>query len=379
MKRDKNKIYVSGPSITKREERYVLEAVKNAWYDDANIYNERFETILKEYVGREYAISLPSCTSAIHLALEALGIGYGDEVIIPDITWIASAAPIEYVRATPVFAEIDEMSWCLDGNKLEQYITPKTKAIITVDLYGNMPNYSQILDISKRYEIPVIEDSAEALGSSFRGKKAGSFGLVSVFSFHGSKMLTTGEGGMLLTDDAQIYERCIKMRDHGRNTSLGKMFWNDEIGYKYKMSSMQAALGVAQMERIDELLERKTKIFMSYYKKLNGIYGIRLNEIPQENKSNYWMITVVWESNIYSLTKEELIDYFNKNRIDTRPIFYPLSDLPPFKKSDKIDNPIAEEISKYGINLPSDINITEHEIDKVCSLLKKILNDRKRN
>lgn len=379
MKRDKNKIYVSGPSITEKEEMYVLEAVKNAWYDDANIYNERFETILKEYIGRKYAISLPSCTSAIHLTLEALGIGYDDEVIIPDITWIATAAPIKYVGATPVFAEIDEMSWCLDGNKLEQYITPKTKAIITVDLYGNMPDYAQILDIAERYKIPVIEDSAEALGSSFREKKAGGFGVVSVFSFHGSKMLTTGEGGMLLTDNVQIYERCIKMRDHGRNTSLGKMFWNDEIGYKYKMSSMQAALGIAQMERIDELIERKTKIFISYYEKLKGIDGIRLNEIPQENKSNYWMITIVWKSDIYNLTKEELMEYFKKNNIDTRPIFYPLSDLPPFENSNKIKNPIAEEISRYGINLPSDINISECEIDKVCSLLKRILNDRKKN
>lgn len=188
------RIPVSGPWITNKEIDYVTDAVTNAWYDNANKYNQKFEEAFASYIGTKYAIALPSCTSAIHLSLLALGVGPGDEVIVPDVTWIASAAPIQYVGATPVFADIDENSWCLSAHSFENKITDRTKAVIPVDLYGNMANWDQIRSVALKHKIAVIEDAAEALGSEYKGKKAGSLGDVGVFSFHGSKTLTTRGG-----------------------------------------------------------------------------------------------------------------------------------------------------------------------------------------
>ncbi len=202
------KILVSGPSITQKEIDYVTDAVTNAWYANANMYHERFERAFAEYLGVRYAIALPSCTSAIHLSLMALGVGPGDEVIVPDATWIASAAPITYVGATTVFADMDERNWCLSAESFAACVTPRTKAVIPVDLYGNMPDMNAILAVAKEHDIAVIEDAAEAAGAEYEGKRAGSFGDVSVFSFHGSKTLTTGEGGLLATDREDIYTRC---------------------------------------------------------------------------------------------------------------------------------------------------------------------------
>ena len=285
-------IPVSGPSITQKEIDYVTDAITNAWYSNANMYHDRFEKAFTEYLGVKYAVALPSCTSALHLSLLALGVKAGDEVIVPDVTWIASAAPIDYVGATPVFADIDPKTWCLSASSLENYITPKTKAIIPVDLYGGMPDMTAILEIANRYQIPIIEDAAEAIGSEFNGKKAGSFGDTGVFSFHGSKTLTTGEGGMLVTNREDIYQRVLFLRDHGRKPG-DKLFYNTEVGYKYKMSSMQAALGLAQLERIEELVDRKRQIFSWYQAELDFIPGVSLNYEPPNTKNTYWMVTVI--------------------------------------------------------------------------------------
>src|SRR6266576_5644969 len=254
------RIPVAGPSITQKEIDYVTDAVTNAWYGNANVYHERFEKAFADYLGLTYAIALPSCTSAIHLSLLALGVGPGDEVVVPDATWIATAAPITYVGATPVFADIDEGTWCLSAGSFQECITGKTKAVIPVDLYGNMPDMDEILEVAARNNISVIEDAAEAAGAEYKGKKAGSFGDAGVFSFHGSKTLTTGEGGMLVTDRDDIHRQVLFLRDHGRQPG-DNLFRNTEVAYKYKMSSMQAALGLAQLERIDELIEHKREIF----------------------------------------------------------------------------------------------------------------------
>src|SRR6266513_46339 len=194
------RLLVSGPSITQKEIDYVTAAVTNAWYGNANIYHERFERAFTEYVKRRHAIALPSCTSAIHLALLALGVVPGDEVVVPDATCIASSAAVTYVGATPVFADIDERTWCLSATSFQDCITPRTRAVIVVDLYGSMPDMDAILAVAQKHHIAVIEDSAEAIGSEYQGRRAGNFGDASVFSFHGSKTLTTGEGGMLVTD-----------------------------------------------------------------------------------------------------------------------------------------------------------------------------------
>jgi perosamine synthetase len=369
-------IPVSGPWITAKEVAYVTEAVSTAWYGQANKYHDLFEQNFAAYLGTKFAICLPSCTSAIHLALLALGVGPGDEVIVPDITWIASAAPISYVGATPVFADIDPRTWCLSAAALEECITPRTRAVIPVDLYGGMPDWEAIRTVADLYGLAVIEDAAEALGSEYQGRKAGSLGDVGVFSFHGSKTLTTGEGGMLVTDRADIYERVLFLRDHGRRPQ-DKMFWNTEVAYKYKMSSMQAALGVAQLERIEELVERKRQIFTWYQEELAGVEGLTLNLEAEGAKNTFWMVTAVLAEEL-GLGKERVIALMQENGIDCRPFFYPLSSLPayenlPAAQEARKRNRLSYRISPYGVNLPSGLGLTAGQVRFVSQTLQSIV------
>lgn len=280
------RIPVAGPWITQKEISYVTDAAANAWYQNANIYNDRFEKAFATYLGVKFAIGLPSCTSGIHLALAAAGIGPGEEVIVPETTWIASAAPVHYVGADIVFADVDKDSWCLSPDSFEARITEKTRAVIPVDLYGNMPDMDGLRKVADKYSISVVEDAAEAIGSEYKGKKAGSLGDIGVFSFHGSKTLTTGEGGMLVTDRDDIHDRVLFLRDHGRLPG-DRFFRNTEIAFKYKMSSLQAAFGLAQLERIDELIEKKLKIFAWYRARLEDLDGIALNSQADRVKNTY--------------------------------------------------------------------------------------------
>jgi perosamine synthetase len=369
-------IPVSGPSITQKEIDYVTDAVTNAWYGNANIYHDKFERAFANYIGVKYAIALPSCTSAIHLSLLALGITEGDEVIVPDVTWIASAAPINYVGATPVFADIDPQNWCMSAESLESYITPKTKAIIPVNLYGGMPNMNALLEIAKKYNLAIIEDAAESIGSEYQGQKSGSFGDTGVFSFHGSKTMTTGEGGMLVTDREDLYQRVLFLRDHGRKPG-DTLFYNTEVGYKYKMSSMQAALGLAQLERIEELIDRKRQIFSWYQSELNAVDSLTLNHEAAHTKNTYWMVTVIIDPKS-GMEKHQLMDRLREQRIDTRPFFHPLSSLPAYKnllsaKLARDRNHHSYRVSQYGINLPSGMDMTREKVIYICEKIKEIL------
>ena len=372
------RIPIAGPSITQKEVAYVADAAKNAWYENANSFNDRFEKAFARFLGVKYAVSLPSCTSAIHLALLAVGVGPGDEVIVPDITWIASAAPVTYVGSEIVFADVDLDSWCLCPKSLEACITPNTKAVIPVDLYGNFPEMDSLLQVAQNLGVLVIEDAAEAIGSKYKGKQAGSLGEVGVFSFHGSKTLTTGEGGMLVTDSETIKDRVLFLRDHGRQPG-DRMFQCTEVAYKYKMSSMQAAMGLAQLERIQELILKKQQIFAWYKSKLDGVQGIQLNSQGQGIINTYWMVTVVWDDR-YPVAKEELMARMDEKSIDTRPIFSPLSSIPAFNKSDQAKaartrNQNAYAIGFRGINLPCGMDISENQVDYICNSLEESLNE----
>jgi len=372
------RIPVSGPSITQLEIDYVTDAVKNAWYSQYKVYNERFERAFADYLGVSFAISLPSCTSAIHLSLLALNIGKGDQVIVPDITWIGSSAPISYVGATPIFADIDSKTWCISPESFEELITPKTKAVILVDLYGNMPDIDAIRKIANQHDIAIIEDAAESIGSMYKGRKAGSFGDTGMFSFHGSKIMTTGEGGMLVTDSDDIYKRCLVLSDHGRHPEDPKLFWQREIGFKYKMSCLQAALGLAQLERIDELTLHKRDIFSWYQSELKDVDGLTLNYEAPGTKSTYWMVTVILNK-MFGIDKERLISVLSDRNIDSRPFFYPLSSLPAYESFEQAQeaqkrNKNSYSISRWGVNLPCGMNMTQEKVLYVCDSLKSILN-----
>ena len=370
------RIPVSGPWITEKEIAYVTDAVTNAWYDSHAMYHERFERAFAEYVGVRHAVSLPSCTSGLHLALAALGIGPGDEVIVPDVTWIASAAPIHYVGATPVFADIDRHSWCLSAEAFEQAITARTKAVIVVDLYGNMPDFPALLRVARAHAVAVIEDAAEAHGSELGGRRAGSWGDVGVFSFHGSKTLTTGEGGMLVTDRAELFERVSVLRDHGR-TPGDRFFFNREVAFKYKMSSMQAALGLAQLERIDELIARKRQIFAWYRARLGEIRDLTLNSEAPGTKNTYWMVSAIVDA-ARKLAKRDFMAQLAERGIDSRPFFYPLSAIPAYERTDQARiaaarNVVSYAVSPWGINLPSGLRLDEATVDRVCTAVREIL------
>jgi perosamine synthetase len=370
------RIPVSGPSITQREIDYVTDAVTNAWYGNANMYHERFERGFAEYLGTRHAVALPSCTSAIHLALLALGVGPGDEVVVPDVTWIASAAPVTYVGATPVFADVDPDSWCMTAEALERCITPRTRAVIPVDLYGNMPDMDALRAVADRAGIPIVEDAAEAVGSEYKGGKAGSFGRVGVFSFHGSKTLTTGEGGMLVTDDDALFQRILFLRDHGRSPG-DRMFHNTEVAYKYKMSSMQAALGLAQLERLEELVARKREIFGWYRSHLDGLPGIKLNSEAPGVRNTYWMVSVILDAS-YNVQKDALQELLGLRGIDSRPFFRPLSALPAYQELPQAReaqerNRVSYRLSPYGINLPSGLNMDEPKVARVCDALAAVI------
>jgi perosamine synthetase len=268
----------------------------------------------------------------------------------------------------------------MSAESLDQVISPKTKAVIFVDIYGNMPDVDSIREVARRRGIAVVEDAAEAIGAEYKGRKAGSFGDTSVFSFHGTKTLTTGEGGLLATDREDVYRKSLVLRDHGRELG-GKLFWHTEVAYKYKMSNMQAALGLAQLERIDELVERKRQIFKWYHSELCDAPGVTMNYQAPSTKSSYWMVTVVVGAE-FGLEKEEIMKAMLSKGIHCRPFFYPLSSLPAYEGLEQAQearrrNKSAYAISPYGLNLPCAMNITREQVRYVCDALKSILDMKK--
>ncbi len=365
-------IYMAGPWITDHEIKVVEDCMRNGWYNYR--YVETFQKEFAAYHDRKYGIMTPNCTTAIHLLLTGMGIGPGDEVIVPDCTWIATAAPITYLRATSVFADIDPVHWCLDPESVESSISPRTKAIIAVDLFGNMPLLDQLLDIANRRGIPLIEDSAEALGSTYKGVRAGKFGVASVFSFHRTKTVATGEGGMLLLDDDQLYERCMFLRDHGRKPD-GPAYYNYEVTYKYMPFNLQAAVGYAQFQRLDELVGKKRWIFEQYRERLKDVPDIQFNAEPEGGFNSVW-ITGLLLGKSHHLTKLEAMVKLQELGLPTRPFFYPLSSLPAYAGCEQVyrpRNPRAYDICARGINLPGALVLTEDQIDFVAAAVRKIL------
>lgn len=371
-----SRVPVAGPWITDKEIDYVGQAARNGWYGGSNEFIVKFETAFADHLGVRHAVSLPSATSAIHLSLAALDVGPGDEVIVPESTWIATSAPIAYVGATPRFVDVDPSTWCLDVASFEAAITPRTRAVIPVDLYGGMPDMDGIRRVAAEHGIAVIEDAAEAIGSEFGGHPAGSFGDTGIFSFHGSKTLTTGEGGMLVTNQSQVFERIQVLRDHGRLPG-DTLFRNVEVAYKYKMSGLQAALGLAQLERIEDLVGRKREIFGWYREQLGALSGVTLNVEPIGTKNSYWMTTVIVDPS-YGRTKEQILDHLKHNEIDCRPFFYPLSSLEAYADladagSARERNPVSYRLSATGVNLPSALSLTEADVVRVCHVFRGAL------
>lgn len=366
-------IQMAGPWITAHEEKLVLDALRHGWYGkDAYRYVETFEAEFAAYHGRAHALMTPNCTTALHLVLAGLGLGEGDEVIAPECTWIGSVAGITYQRAATVFADIDPEHWCLTPQTIRAAITPRTRAVIVVDLYGNMPDWDEILELCAARGIAVVEDAAEALGSSYKGVRAGKFGVASAFSFHRTKTLTTGEGGMLLIDDDALFERCKLLRDHGRAPGT---YFNTEVAFKYMPFNVQAALGLAQFQRLDELVGRKRWLWQGYRDRLDDIPDLHFNPEPDNVRNGVWNTALVFGPS-HGMTRDRAIGELAAMKLPARPFFHPLSSLPAYPGREaqaRAGHPVAFDISGRGINLPCALNMTEPALDAVAAGVRRLL------
>lgn len=368
----KPRIYYTKPSITEKEVEYATDAARNGWGEHCYEYITRFEGAFRQHLGVEYAIATSSCTGALHMGLAALGISPGDEVILADTNWIASAAPITYLGAQPVFVDILPDTWCLDPARVEAAITPATRAIIAVHLYGNLCEVDELMAIGDKHGIPVIEDAAEAIGSVYYGKRAGSIGKFGTFSFHGTKTVTTGEGGMFVTNDANLFEQVLTLSNHGRARGQPKQFWPDMVGFKYKMSNIQAAIGSAQMERIDEIIARKREIMHHYRMSIDKWPGTATNPEPEGIINGGWMPTVTFDKRT-GISTEMLQSAYAAENIDARVFFHPLSSLPMF--GDCRNNRVARDLHKRAINLPSYHDMSAESQDRVLDVISGCLNE----
>ncbi len=357
------KIPVAAPKIGDKELQYVTECVKSSWISSLGWYVEEFEKRFSSYCGAKYGVATSSGTTALHLALASLGIERSDEVVIPSLTMIATANAVTYTGAKIALVDSEEECWNIDANKIEEEITEKTKAIIPVHTYGHPADMDPILEVAEKHGLFVVEDAAEAHGAEYKGRKAGGIGDVGCFSFYANKIITTGEGGMLVTDDEDLAERAKALRAHA--FSEDKHFWHRAIGFNYRMSSLQAAVGVAQLEKIEEFVERRRKNAMLYNSYLEEIDGVVIPPEANWAKNVYWMYSILIKDE-FGMGRDELMKVLEKDGIETRTFFYPVNIQPIYK--DRFPGqrfPVAEALSKTGMNLPSGTTLNEGEIEYV--------------
>ena len=353
-------IPVAEPLIGEKELKYITEAIKSGWISSGK-YISMFEEKFSKFCGVKYGISCNSGTSALHLALVALGIREGDEVIIPTFTYISTANVVKYVNATPIFVDSSRETWNIDPKKIEEKITEKTKAIIPVHLYGLPCEMEKIMEIAKKYNLYIIEDAAEAHGAEYKGKKVGSFGDIGCFSFFGNKIITTGEGGMCVTNNLELKEKLESLRNQGM--SKERRYWHPIVGFNYRMSNIHAAIGLAQLEGINDSINLKIRNAELYSERLKDIVELPPN--IKDTKNIYWMFCILSDK------KDEIIKALKEKEIETRPLFSPIHKMPPYYIGEKY--PIAKELNKKGINLPSSIKLKEEEIKRICEIIKAVV------
>jgi len=364
----KYRIPVAEPEIGEEELQNIIEAVKSGWVSSKGPFIEEFERKFSSYIGVKHGVSTSNGTTALHLALTALEIEPRDEVLVPTLTFAAVANVVLYTRAKTVFVDSHPDYWCIDSTKIEEKITKRTKAIIPVHLYGHPCEMDPIMKLAKDYNIYVIEDCAEAHGAEYKDRKVGSFGDVACFSFYGNKIITTGEGGMCLTNDEDLAQKMRVLRDHGMKPE--KRYWHEVIGFNYRMTNLQAALGVAQLRKIDKFIERKREVAKLYNLLLKDVKGVTLHPEISWAKNVYWLYSILIDNNSYGINRDELIDKLAENGIETRPFFYPMHVMSPYKKyASNCRFPVAEKISSSGINLPSSVKLIEEEIYEVTHLI----------
>lgn len=362
-------IPLAKPVLTGNELEYVSDCITSGWISSQGKYVNQFEDNFSKFIGANHALAVSNGTVALHLALVALGVGPGDEVIVPNLTFAAPVNAILYVGATPVLIDVEEDSMCINSRLAEAAINKRTKAIIVVHLYGYPANMKEIMMLSKKHNIYVVEDCAEAVGSRYENLHVGCFGDVGTFSFFGNKTITTGEGGMIVAKNEEIYNRAKILRDHGM--SQNKRYWHDVVGYNYRLTNLQAAVGVAQLERVEYFIERKLFSANEYSIRLKDLEFIKTPSTAHGILNSYWMYTIVLDRDHVDL-KKGLMDLLTANRIESRTVFYPLHLMPPYKKYKRLNETykVSNYLSEGGVCLPSSPQNTEKDIDKVCNLIK---------
>lgn len=352
-------IFLDAPNLGELEKQYLLKCVDSTFVSTAGPFIPEFEEKFAEYVGTKRAVSTQSGTAAIHLSLSELRVGPGDEVIVPVITFIASVNPIVYVGATPVFVDIDPFSWNMIPEQVEKAITKNTKAIIPVHIYGNPCDMDAITEISQRHGIPIIEDATESLGASVHGRKTGTFGSMACFSFNGNKVITTGGGGMITTNDVRLADHMKFLVNQARDESKG--YYHPEIGFNYRMTNLEASLGLAQFERLPDFLQKKSRYMEIYREILTGVKGIEFQEEYPDSISSWWLSSI----KINHATKDipQIQKELKEKGIPTRRIFVPITEFPPYAKYKREEYPNSYELYEKGLNLPSSTLNSEEQAE----------------
>ncbi len=365
------RISVLEPSLKGNELDYVTECLESNWISSQGKFVTQFEKVFEEFHPGTHALAVSNGTVALHLALVALGVGPGDEVIVPDLTFAASANAIIHAGASPVFCEINPDTWCIQPDEVKELIGPKTKAIMPVHLYGQPCDMKALRVICDEYNLLLIEDSAEALGSEWKSKRVGTFGNAATFSFFGNKTISTGEGGMIVFRDHLFAEKARILRDHGMSKQM--RYWHDNVGYNYRLTNLQAAIGVAQMERFQSILEKKLNIFNRYNSLLQDVDGIEKLPLKETNTlHSNWLYGIIVNSDI---SRDGLCEELLAQGIETRPFFYPLHWMPPyehFKRSRSLK--FSENISRNGLSLPTSVDLTNENLLTITNCLREKLN-----
>ena len=357
------KIPVYKPSINGNEKKYVNECLESTWISSKGKFLNKFELEFSKYLGVKYSSSVSNGTVAIHLALKALDLGQGDEIIVPSFTYIASVNAIDYVGANPVFVDSREDTWNLDVNEVEKKISQKTKAVLSVHLYGSACDMDKLLMLCKKHNIYLIEDTAEAFGSKYNDRCLGTFGDISTFSFFGNKTITTGEGGMVCTNNKILIEKVNKLKNQGLSNE--KEYWHDILGFNYRMTNICAAIGLAQLENADSIIYKKIKISKIYKRELSD-QGLNFQSQPLNSIHSQWMFSILVSSNIL---RDKIRSDLKSKGVETRPFFNPAHKMPVFKTNDKFKT--AEFISDRGLNLPSYPDLKEDQIIFICKIIIK--------
>ena len=362
-----DKIFVAEPDLSDLEKKYLIEAVDSKWISSSGEFIGKFEKGFADFCNTKYATSCSSGTSALHLALLALGVGPGDEVIVPTLTFVATASMVVEVGANPIFIDSEKYTWNIDLLKIEENITNKTKAIIVVHLYGHPCDMDPIMDIAKKYNLKVIEDCAEAHGAEYKGRLVGGIGDIGCFSFFGNKIITTGEGGMCMSNDKDLIDKINLYKNHGMD--INKRYWHTVIGYNYRMTNLQAAIGYGQLSRIKELTLKREEVINIYKNNLK----IDSQGLASYAKHAYWMYSILFKDKDQ---KDMVVSFLKDNLIETRPMFYPIHLMPPYIRYVKEDSifSVSEDIANRGISLPTGTHLSKNDILKISNLIQEAIN-----